>query len=141
MRAVLPVTATDVLAHALRQVHFTLVARTSHASQWKPRAGGSNAWAAGPRRTASCRAMLLANPHQGWGRASTFFEAQLSAPGYDCYGATLVGIPVLAIAFNDALGWTVTNNAHDGADDYELTLADGGYLYDGLLKPARNNAG
>ncbi|KZL48135.1 penicillin acylase family protein [Nodularia spumigena CS-591/04] len=34
----------------------------------------------------------------------------------------LVGIPVLAIAFNDNLGWTHTVNTHDGWDAYELKL-------------------
>ena len=50
------------------------------------------------------------------------------------YGSTLVGIPVLAIAFNDYLGWTHTVNAHDGDDLYELTLAEGGYVWDGGVR-------
>ena len=53
-------------------------------------------------------------------------SAQLTAPGtYDAYGATLVGIPVLAIAFNDYLGWTHTVNTIDGADLYRLTSPRG----------------
>jgi acyl-homoserine-lactone acylase len=46
-----------------------------------------------------------------------------------------VGIPVLAIAFNDDLGWTHTVNTHDGWDAYELTLAGNGYRFDGKVRP------
>jgi len=133
VRTVLPVDGVDILAHVQRVVHFRFVARVSAANDWK--GGGSNAWAIGPRRSATGKALLLANPHQPWRDETLFFEAQLTAPGYECYGATLVGFPVLTIAFNDDLGWTHTNNTHDGADDYELNLADGGYLFDGKVRP------
>ncbi len=64
-----------------------------------------------------------------------WYEAQITAPGIDAYGATLVGIPVLAIAFNDNLGWTHTVNTHDGWDAYELQLQKDGYLFDGKVRP------
>ena len=51
--------------------------------------------------------MLLANPHLPWSDLSLWDEAQMTAPKFDAYGAALVGIPVLAIAFNNNnLGWT-----------------------------------
>jgi acyl-homoserine-lactone acylase len=78
--------------------------------------------------------MLLANPHLPWSDLFLFYEAQTSAPGVNAYGATLVGFPSLAIAFNDHLGWTHTVNTHDGEDLYELTLADAGYRWDGQVK-------
>ena len=97
---------------------------------------GSNGWAIAPSRTADGHALLLANPHLPWGGEHTFFEAQLSAPGvYDAYGATLVGFPVLAIAFNDHLGWTHTVNTIDGGDLYVLTLDGDGYRFDGEVLP------
>ncbi|HEY9814213.1 MAG TPA: penicillin acylase family protein, partial [Candidatus Obscuribacterales bacterium] len=92
---------------------------------------GSNAWAIAPSRSASGNAMLLANPHLPWSDPFFWYEAQLVGPGIDAYGATLVGIPVLAIAFNDSLGWTHTINTYDGWDAYELMLTEGGYLFDG----------
>jgi acyl-homoserine-lactone acylase len=52
----------------------------------------------------------------------------------DAYGATLVGIPVLAIAFNNNLGWTHTVNTFDGWDLYDLTLSGEGYLFDGEVR-------
>jgi acyl-homoserine-lactone acylase len=133
VRMVLPVDAVDILAHVHRLVHFHFLTRVSAVNDWM--SGGSNAWAVGPKRSENGNALLLANPHQPWQGLSLFFEAQLAAPGYDCYGATLVGFPVLAIAFNENLGWTVTNNTQDGADDYELTLSEGGYFFDGKVRP------
>lgn len=133
LRAVLPVDAVDVLAHVQREVHFRSLTRVSAANDWMT--GGSNAWAVGPKRSETGNALLLANPHQAWQGSSLFFEAQLAGPGYDCYGATLVGFPVLAIAFNENLGWAHTNNTQDGADDYELALSEGGYIFDGKVRP------
>ena len=89
------------------------------------------------RARPSGHALLLANPHLFWAEF-IFFEAQLAAPGYDAYGATLVGMPVLGIAFNDALGWTHTVNTFDGWDVYALTPADGGYRFDGEVRALRD---
>jgi acyl-homoserine-lactone acylase len=64
-----------------------------------------------------------------------WYEAQITAPGIDAYGASLVGIPVLTIAFNDNLGWTHTVNTHDGWDAYQLELAGDGYRFDSKVRP------
>ncbi|MGH2551692.1 MAG: acylase [Thermomicrobiales bacterium] len=131
--AVLPVTGADVLAHAAR-IFFEFVAGESEVLDFLNNGSerGSNGWAVGPSRTADGHALLLANPHLPWSREYLMFEAQLTAPGvYDAYGATLVGIPVLAIAFNDYLGWTHTVNTLDGADLYRLSPEGDGYRFDG----------
>lgn len=137
VKVVLPVSAIDVLAHAQRAILFTFVTSADAVSavgrRWQP--AGSNAWAIGPSRSASGNAMLLANPHLPWSGHFLFYEAQLRGPGIDAYGSTLVGLPVLGIAFNDYLGWTHTVNTQDGADLYELRLAAGGYVYDGEVRP------
>lgn len=133
VKMVLPVTAVDVIAHAQRVIHFTFVVNpgvvSGAARQWP--SNGSNAWAIGPAHTMSGKALLLANPHLPWSDLYLFYEAQIKTPVVDAYGATLVGFPVLLIAFNNDLGWTHTVNTLDGQDLYELTLADGGYQWDG----------
>lgn len=132
VKVVLPVTPVDVIAHAQRVVHFTFVANpgavSGAARQWP--GNGSNGWAIGPARSSSGNAMLLANPHLPWSDLFLFYEAQIKAPRVDAYGATLVGFPVLLIAFNNDLGWTHTVNTFDGQDLYELNLVDGGYQWD-----------
>jgi acyl-homoserine-lactone acylase len=142
VEVVLPITGEDVLAHVQRVVNFTFVVDPatvadlgSQGKQSKPeQSKGSNGWAIAPSRSANGNAMLLANPHLPWSDLFLWYEAQITAPGMDAYGATLVGIPVLAIAFNDHLGWTHTINTFDGWDLYELTLSGDGYLFDGEVR-------
>lgn len=140
VEVVLPVSGSDVLAHMLRVVHFTFVVSqrvVSGAHRGLQRPGisaGSNAWAVAPSRSASGNALLLANPHLPWADFFLFYEAQLVSPALDVYGSTLVGFPILAIGFNDHLGWTHTVNTHDGADTYLLELVEGGYVFDGTVR-------
>jgi acyl-homoserine-lactone acylase len=138
VKVVLPVDAVDLLAHAQRVVHFTFVTNQGVAGDARSRiAAGSNAWAIGPSRSASGNAMLLANPHLPWSDLFLFYEAHLASPDYDAYGVTLVGFPMLAIAFNDHLGWTHTVNTIDAADSFALTLEGGGYRIDGRVEEFR----
>jgi len=95
---------------------------------------GSNAWAISPARSATGHALLLGNSHFPWGGVYTWYEANLITPEINAYGAGLVGMPLLNIAFNDNLGWTHTVNTYDGADLFELTLEGAGYLYDGGVR-------
>ncbi|MDM9379677.1 acylase [Chlorogloeopsis sp. ULAP01] len=137
VKVVLPVKSEDVLAHLQRVLNFTFVVSPEQIAgitdaEQKP---GSNGWAIAPKKSATGNAMLLANPHLPWTDLFLWYEAQINAPGIDAYGATLVGIPVLAIAFNDNLGWTHTVNTHDGWDTYQLKLADKGYRFDGQVRP------
>ncbi|MEA5602210.1 acylase [Nostoc sp. UHCC 0252] len=132
VEVVLPVKAEDVMAHLHRVLNFTFVVNPEEAldlSKEKLQVG-SNGWAIAPSNSASGNAMLLANPHLPWSDLFLWYEAQITAPGIDAYGATLVGVPVLAIAFNNNLGWTHTVNTYDGWDVYELTLAGNGYRFD-----------
>ncbi|HBL14009.1 MAG TPA: acylase [Cyanobacteria bacterium UBA11162] len=154
VKVVLPITGVDILAHVQRVIHFNFVVNpqqiasltsgslsqnksnsTPSTSSSPTPQQGSNAWAIAPSRSASGHAMLLANPHLPWSDFYLWYETQLTAPGIDAYGAALVGMPVLAIAFNNNLGWTFTVNTHDGWDAYALTLANNGYLLDGKVHP------
>ena len=136
VRAVLPVTETDVLGHVQQTLFGVFIASRNQADEetraWKER--GSNAWAIGPSRSASGNSLLLANPHLPWFDLFTWLEAQLVMPGLNLSGALLIGSPVLQIAFNDHLGWTHTVNTQDGNDLYELTLEGNGYSWDGGVR-------
>ncbi len=134
---VLPVHATDILAHLQRMIHFTFVSRQQAvvAAAERRASRGSNAWAIAPSRSASGHAMLLANPHLPWSGRFRFFEAHLQTKGVNIYGANLVGAPVLGTAFNEHLGWTHTVNTLDGQDLYELQVEAGGYLWNGRTLP------
>lgn len=142
MRAVLPVTGADLVAHGHRGM-FTFLALTGGEPAvvgmdgMPPGAApGSNAWAIAPRRSASANALLLANPHLPWNEPlMRFTEAHLVGPGLDVSGVTLIGLPVIAIGFNDRLGWSHTVNTIDALDAFTLRLAEGGYRMDGTVRP------
>ena len=133
-KLIYPVERHDVLGHAL----FVLYSRFVGGGdlQQVPRWGetGSNTYAVGPSRSASGNAMLVMNPHLPWFDEWLFTEAHFNAPDVHIYGATLVGLPTLGIAFNERLGWSHTNNTIDNADLYELKLQDGGYVVDGEVR-------
>lgn len=140
VRVVLPVSSFDVLAHTLRVFYFFLggpVLGQGAGCLGVAPAGtpfGSNGWAIGPGHSTGGKAMLLANPHLPWSDLFTWMEAQLTAPGINAYGATLVGLPMLGIAFNDYLGWTHTVNTMHGCTVYGLTPSGKGYLFDGKVR-------
>ena len=141
VEVVLPLDGIDVLAHSQRVILFYFVTSPQvprlAETGWTPESASpaSNAWAIGPSRSTTGNSLLLGNPHLPWADLYLFYEAHLVTPKMNAYGATLVGIPALGIAFNDHLGWTHTVNAHDGDDLYELTLIDGGYRWDGGVRP------
>lgn len=134
-KMVLPVTAADVIAHTIHVLNVDFVATDDIEGSIREISRGSNALAIAASRSASKHAMLMANPHLPWGGIFTFFEAHLNAPDFEAYGATLIGMPVLAIAFNNYLGWTHTVNPIKVSTRYELSLKDNGYLLDGKVVP------
>lgn len=157
-RVVLPVSGVDVVGHPLRAVHFmymgSLTRMKNEVAALLPKSGataaaaavppglaepiadaGSNAWAVGPSRSASGKAMLIINPHLLWNDFYTYMEVHLTAPGYDLYGAPQIGFPVPVIGFNPRSGWGRTVNTIDTVDFYKLTVRDGQYQFDGQMKP------
>ncbi len=134
---VLPIHGVDVIAHAHKLMNYVYIASEKKAlgDPAASLAGGSNAWAVAPSRSASGHTLLLANPHLPWTPSQlSYYEAQLNGPGVSLYGATQVGLPVLRFAFNNELGFTNTVNTILGATRYLLTLTDGGYRYDGRVR-------
>lgn len=138
-----PVTGVDVLAHgrALLLLDFALDLRPWAAAV--RRGTGSMMWAVGGALTISGHTMLLANPHVSWEGHPLFHEVQLTVPdSINVNGATLIGLPVVTIGFNEALGWTQTVNGVNGDDLYELTLDATGkqYQYDGRWLPLQSRS-
>ncbi len=136
-REVLPVRATDALAHSHRMLlSFTLVSGQrpivlSIDGETMPWVAGSNVWAIGPSRSASGNPLLLANPHLPWGPdALRVFEAHLVGPDAPLYGVTMIGFPLVLMGFNDAIAWSHTINVIDGVDFYRLVPEGEGYRLD-----------
>ncbi|MCK5400662.1 MAG: acylase, partial [Flavobacteriaceae bacterium] len=133
-KVVLPISTKDVNMHGMYVVFTRFIGGSDlgRVQQWPDM--GSNTIAIAPKRSASGNAMLVQNPHLPWWQEFLFFESHLNLKGNNMYGATLVGLPGIAIGFNENLGWSHTDNTIDNADTYELELKDGGYLLDGERK-------
>ncbi len=82
---------------------------------------GSNNWAVSGIHTQSGKPILCNDPHLGLNLPSLWFEMQLTAPGLNCYGASLPGAPCIVIGFNEKISWGFTNNYRDVKDFYEIT--------------------
>ncbi len=101
---------------------------------------GSNAWAFGPERTRSGKAILVRNPHLSY--TSGYYEAHVTVPGVlNFYGDFRLGGPFAIIGgFNDRLGWSTTNNNGDTNQVYAL-LKDpanpDAFLFDGASETIR----
>lgn len=152
VKVVLPVSGVDVVAHAHRLMNFVYVASPGRGGEGDATdedlaakaqedvyvgEDGSNTWAIGPTKTASGATMLLQNPHLSWQtNYFTYYEAHLIGPdGMEIYGATQIGLPIVRFAFNQQMGISNTVNGMVGATNYKLTLKDGGYVFDGAVKP------
>ncbi|HVU03058.1 MAG TPA: acylase [Polyangiaceae bacterium] len=96
---------------------------------------GSNGWAIGAEKSEAGTGMLLANPHFPWEGNRKFYESQITIPGVmNVYGASLLGVPVVNIGFNEHVAWTHTVTTAHHFTLYRLTLTPGdptSYTYDG----------
>jgi len=137
-RGMLPLTANDVYAHGMRNIQYGWLTSAGNVESRARQATlvdkGSNGWAIAPSKTASGNTMLLSNSHLSWSDRNTYMEVQLTAPGVTSYGAVWVGFPVLRQNFTEYVAWTQTTNGPTGADLFDLTLRDGGYVLDGQVR-------
>lgn len=135
LKVVLPIKNTDPLAKLQISYHFMVgaFAMLPQATEWKT--AGSNAWAIAPSKSESGNALLLTQPHPPWFDDYLFFEAHLQSKDLNIYGITLIGSPVIAMGFNDSLGWALTFNQADAMDLIELEIKVDSYLVDGKWIP------
>ncbi|HET7867918.1 MAG TPA: penicillin acylase family protein [Burkholderiaceae bacterium] len=99
----------------------------------------SNAVALGRDATDTGRGLLLGNPHQPWNGPLRLHELHLTLPGrIDAMGATLPGLPLVAIGFTRRFAWSHTTSASAHSTFYRLQLDPADptrYLVDGQSRP------
>jgi acyl-homoserine-lactone acylase len=80
---------------------------------------GSNGFGLGKDVTQSGKGIVFGNPHFPWWGALRLNQLHLTVTGkgYDVYGATLLGVPLPLIGFNDKVAWT-----HTFSTDNRFTL-------------------
>ena len=80
--------------------------------------GGSNAWAAGGSRSTSKKPLLANDPHLGFSAPGIWYLARLRLRDHDVIGATIPGLPIVAVGRNAHLGWGLTSAYVDDQDIY-----------------------
>lgn len=88
--------------------------------------GGSNAWAVAPGRTREGRALLAGDPHLAIGQMpALFFEMTVRLPSDYWIGATIPGLPSVAVGRNRNVAWSGTFAVADNVDSFvEAIVAD-----------------
>ncbi len=81
-----------------------------------PLAGASNAWAAGPQRSASGGTLLANDPHLGLTAPTVWYLARLELQSGGVIGGTIPGVPLVLTGRSDRLGWGITSSYLDDQD-------------------------
>lgn len=137
----------DLFAPRLDRVDFDLLRQVHLSNQLSddaldlitdlPRLAGSNAWAVGPRRSASGSALLASDPHLEINRLpAIWYEAVLRWGDSYVMGASLPGCPLFAVARTEKLAWGVTYMKGDTIDFF---IEDCRLSPDGRWQYRRNN--
>ncbi|MCO4745648.1 MAG: penicillin acylase family protein [Proteobacteria bacterium] len=96
---------------------------------------GSNGWAIGRDKSTGGKGMLLSNTHFPGQGERRWHESHLTIPGeINVYGASLMGVPVINIGFNENVAWTHTVSNTPRFVVHELALEEDNpttYAYDG----------
>jgi penicillin G amidase len=88
--------------------------------------GGSNAWAVAGTHSASGAPILCGDPHLDLNQLpALFFEARLRVGNNYWLGATLPGLPGVAVGRNRHIAWSGTFAVHDNSDWFIETITDG----------------
>jgi penicillin amidase len=77
---------------------------------------GSNAWAISGTRTDSGKPLLAGDPHIGYSVPAVWYEAHLSAPGFELYGHYQALNPMALLGHNTQFGWSITMFQNDDLD-------------------------
>ncbi|WP_114971259.1 penicillin acylase family protein [Rhodoferax ferrireducens] len=96
--------------------HIAQLSQQALAAAGVPQFEGSNAWALSGRRTVSGKPLLAGDPHIGFAAPSVWYEAHLSAPGFDLYGHHQALIPMAMLGHNAQFGWSLTMFQNDDMD-------------------------
>ena len=81
-----------------------------------PQFDGSNAWAVSGNRSASGKPLLAGDPHIAYSAPAVWYEAHLSAPGFELYGHHQGLVPTALLGHNSQFGWSLTMFENDDID-------------------------
>ena len=98
---------------------------------------GSNNWVIHGNLTQSGKPLLANDPHLPNAAPSIWYQVELNFGNKTAYGASVAGLPGIAIGRNDFVAWGITILVGDNADLFEETLNEDQtqYLYEGQHYP------
>ena len=79
-------------------------------------AGASNAWAAGPLRSAAGAPLLANDPHLGFSAPAIWYLARLELSSGGVIGGTIPGIPAVLVGRSQHIAWGLTSSYLDDQD-------------------------
>ncbi|HET6417518.1 MAG TPA: penicillin acylase family protein, partial [Polyangiales bacterium] len=95
---------------------------------------GSNGYGIGSDGSQTEYGLQLGNPHFPWRGSLRFYMQHLTIPGeLDIMGATITGLPVVVIGFNQNIAWSHTVSTANRFAIYEVEIVEGEplkYRYD-----------
>ena len=100
------------------------------------RASGSNSWAVSGKKTISGTPYLANDPHLIMQLPSIWYGMHLQSPTVNVFGGTIPGLPAVAVGFNEAIAWGITNAARNVKNWHLVDFKDETrqeYHYDNML--------
>ena len=96
-----------------------------------PSAAASNAWAVAGDRSASGAGLLAADPHLEVNRLpALWYEVVLERRDRFCMGATMPGLPAVAVGRTNTVAWGITYGCMDAHDAWVEDCRDRSYRQD-----------
>jgi len=105
---------------------------------WKvfaPMFTASNNWVVSPQKSASGRTLFSSDPHLGLQLPNIWYVAILKAGDLTLTGASVAGVPAVAIGRNKHMAWAATYGTMDLSDFYIEDIQDGKYRHGADWKP------
>jgi len=78
----------------------------------------SNAWVLGGGKTLSSKPIVAADPHLAHFLPSIMIQQHIKAPGLDCIGLTMPGLPFVLMGHTPEVAWGMTSSVADVMDLY-----------------------
>ena len=85
---------------------------------------GSNAWVMSAQRAQMPSAVMVNDPHIGFGMPSVWFEAALITPNWKKHGFFLSGVPFAVLGHDENVAWGLTMLQNDDMDFFVETCTD-----------------
>ena len=92
---------------------------------------GSNEWGVTGKLGANGLSLVANDPHLALNTPSTFYPVHLMKPGFNVYGSSFAGVPMVVLGRNRHIHWGATTNPMDVSDTFFelLGLTPDGQFY------------